>query len=163
MTFTKREQILIERFKRSGRVIDQEKLDAPFGVLVRPLAIVGLDTGKFALWFEEEISAAIKRTGLTLPVKRIMISPHILDQTMLARPPEGVVFKRRENAVFVAIDIDHSTWLHSSENSKLALMYENIRQSVQKIPPKYVGDNGREALLNIVENAYTKLQSRLVH
>jgi hypothetical protein len=76
---------------------------------------------------------------------------------------DGVAFKRRENAIFVAIDIDYSTWLHSSDNSKLALMYENIRQSLLKIPQKYVGDGGLVALLNIIENAYTKLQSRLMH
>lgn len=162
MAFTKREQVLIERLKRSGRVIGQEKIDAPFGVLVRPLATVGVDAGKFALWFEEEISAAIKGTGLTLPIKRIMISPHIIDQAVSARPPDGVAFKRKENAVFVAIDINYSKWLHSSESAKLTSMYENIKQSLLRIPQEYVGDSGREVLLNITENAYNKLQSRLV-
>jgi hypothetical protein len=159
MAFTKREQILIERFKRSGRKIDQEKLDAPFGVLVRPLATVGVDAGKFALLFENEISVAIKRIGLTLPVRRVMISPHIIDETTARRPSGGVSFKSKENAIFVAIDIDHSKWVHSSDNSKLTSMYENIRHSLLLIPQTYVGDSGRDILLNVMEDAYTKLQA----
>ena len=163
MALSKREQVLIERYKKSGRVVDQEKLDAPFGLLIRPLAMVGLDAGKFALWFEDEISALLKITGLTLPVRHIMISPHLIDQTVSQRPVEGIAFKQRESAVFVAIDIDHSTWLLSSDKSKLALMYENVRQSILAIPQKYVGDSGREALLDIVESSYTKLKTRLMH
>ena len=137
------------------------KAEAPFAVLVRPLATVGGDTGKFALWFEEEISAGIEATGLTLPLKRIMISPHVLDLPVAARPLDGVSFRRRENAIFVAVSIDYQTWSRSSENSKLTSMYENIRQSLDSIPRKYVDDSGRRVLLNLVENAYTKLQSRL--
>lgn len=168
MAFTKREQILIERFKRSGRAIDQEKLDAPFGVLVRPLASVGLDAGKFALWFEEEIWAAIKRIGLTPPVRRVMISPHIIDPTTIEpvtsiRPSDEVSFKRKENAIFVAIEIDYSIWFHSSDESKLALIYKNIKQSLLLIPKKYVGDSDREMLLSVIEEVYTKLRSRLTH
>ena len=144
-------------------MIGRTKTDASLGVLVRPLATVGVDAGKFALWFEEEITAAIKATGLTLPIKRIMISPHVIDQAASARPIDGVAFKRKENAIFVAKDIDYTKWSQSSESSKLALMHENIRESLLNIPQKYVGDNGRKTLLNITENAYTKLQSRLAH
>lgn len=163
MAPTKREQLLIERFKKSGGVVDQEKIDAPFGVLVRPLATVGLDAGKFALWFEEKITEAIKVTGLTLPIRRIMISPHIIDPTVAQRPPDNVAFKRRENSIFVAIGMDHSKWMYFSDSKKLASMYDNIRQSICKIPQKHIGDSGREALLNIVGKVYIELQSRLVH
>jgi len=163
MALSKRERVLIERYKRSGRVVDQEKLDAPFAILVRPLAMAGLDVGKFSLLFEDEISALVKIAGLTLPVRHIMISPHVIDQTVSQRPLEGVSFKRRQNAVFVALDIDHSTWLLSSDKSKLALMYENVKQSILAIPQKYVGNDGRKSILDIVENAYAKVQTRLVH
>lgn len=163
MALTKREQVLIERLKNSGRAIDREKRDAPYVVLVRPLAMVGLDAGKFALWFENEISVAIKRIGLALPVSWIMISPHIIDLTVSVRPSDGVSFKRNENAIFVAIDIDYSKWLNSSDDSKLYLMYENIRQSLLLIPQKYLGDSSRQTLLNVIEEVYTKLQSRLTH
>lgn len=163
MAPTKREQVLIERYKKSGGRIDQEKLDAPFGFLVRPLATVGLDSGKFALWFEEETSAAIKEAKLTFPIRRLMISPHIIDQTLSGRPSDGVVFKRNENAVLVAITLDHPTWQDSSDSSKLNLMYETIKQSILEVPSKHMDDNGRKALLRIVDNAYAKLQSRLVH
>lgn len=163
MALTKREQVLIERLKRSGRAIDQQKRDAPNVVLVRPLAMVGLDAGKFALWFENEISVAIKRIGLTIPVSWVMISPHIVDPSMSVRPSDGVSFKRKDNEILVTIGIDHSRWLHSSDDEKLALMYENIKQSLLLIPPKYVGDSGRETLLNIIEEVYTKLRSRLTH
>ena len=163
MALTKREQVLIERLKKSGRMIRREKVDAPFEVLVRPLATVGVDAGKFALWFEEEISAGIKATGLTLPLRRIAISPHVIDLTIAARPLDGVSFRRRENAIFVAVSIDYQTWSRSSDNSKLTSMYGNIKQSLHSIPQKYVDDSGRKALLNIIENAYAKLQSRLAH
>jgi hypothetical protein len=163
MALTKRERVLIERLKKSGRMSRREKVDAPFEVLVRPLATVGVGAGKFALWFEEEISTGVKAAGLTLPLKRIMISPHIIDLTIAAYPLDGVTFRRRENAIFVAVSIDYQTWSRSSENSKLASMYENIKQSLLQIPGEYVGDSGRETLLNIIENAYTKLQSRLAH
>lgn len=163
MALTKREQVLLDRLKKSGRAIDRQKLDVPFSVLVRPLATVGVDAAKYALWFEEEISASVSRTGLILPISRIIISPHIIDETLSARPPDGVAFKRRENTVFVAVSMDYSRWSHSSENSKLASMYENIKESLQRIPQKYMGESGRKALLDITENAYAKLRSRLVH
>lgn len=163
MALTKREQVLIERLKRSGRAIDQEKRDAPYVVMVRPLAMVGLDVGKFALWFENEISVAIKRIGLTIPVSWVMISPHIIDPSMSVRPPDGVSFKRKDNEVLVTIGIDYSKWLHSSDDTRLALMYENIKKSLLLIPQKYVGDSGRETLLNVLEEVYSKLRSRLTH
>lgn len=163
MALTKREQILVERLKKSGHLIGREEVDAPFQVLIRPLATVGLDTGKFALWFEEEISTAIKEAELAIPVKHFIISPHVIDQTISTLPPDHVTFKRKENAVSVGLSIGYSTWLRSSEKSKLASMYENIKLSLLQIPQKHVGDAGREALLNIVENVYAKLQSRLTH
>jgi hypothetical protein len=163
MALTKREQVLIDRFKKSGRVLDQEKLNAPFGVLVRPLASVGIDSGKFALWFEEEISAGIKETGLTLPVRRIMISPHIINVEDAVIPSRGVTFRRKENAIYAATDIDFSQWVQFSNNQKLTMMYEHIKLSLLNIPQKHVGDVGREALLSIIDSAYIKLQSRLAH
>jgi hypothetical protein len=159
----KRERLLIERFRRSGRTIDQEKLDAPFRFLVRPLSMVGLDAGKFALWFEEEIFSGIKKAELAFPIRSILISPQLIDESVSRRPLDAVRFKRRENAIFAGISIDHSIWLHSSDNAKLMLMYENIKQSTLEIPQKYIGIDGREALLNIIDNAYTKLQQRLKH
>jgi hypothetical protein len=163
MTLTKREKTLIERYKKSGRTVDQEKLDARFRFLVRPLATIGLDAGKFALWFEEEISKAIKEAGLEFSISSVVISPHIVDPTTSSRPSDGVVFKRSENAVFVAASIDHHTWLLSSDSTKLMSMHENIRHSVLKLPQKYVDDNVREALLGIIDNVYARLRSRLVH
>jgi hypothetical protein len=163
MALTKREQVLIERFKRSGRAVDQKKLDAPFSILVRPLSAAGLDTGKFALWFENEMSNEFVSSDLKFPIKRIMISPHVLDETMAKRPADRVTFKRRENAVFVGLGIDYSRWRHASDKSKLTEMYENIKESILKIPQNYLGDGGREALLVIVEKAFVQLKSRLKH
>ena len=162
MPLTKREQILIDRLKKSGRPIEQAKIDAPFSVLVRPLATIGVDAGKFALWFEEEISTGIGSFKVGAPIKRIVISPHIIDPAVSALPPDSISFSRKENAVFVAIGIDYLKWSHSSDATKLTAIYENIRQSILSIPKKHLGDESREMLLSIAKDSHVKLQSRIV-
>ncbi len=163
MALSKREQALIDRYKESGRVPNEKALDAPFLVLVRPLASAGLDSGRFALWFEEEISAQIEETGLTLAVRRIMISPHIINPEHGVIPSRGVSFSRRENAIHTMTDIDFLQWIQLSDDRKLATMHEHIRRSILNIPGRYVDGDGRERLLQIVDSAYGKLQHKLAH
>ncbi len=163
MAFNKRESALIERYKKSGRTINRERLDAAFHFLVRPLATIGADTGKYALWFEDEVVAAIKGTKFGSPVSCIMISPIVIDETMSARPPDSLRFKRSENAVYVAIGIDYAAWNRSSDVSKLGMTYENIKQSLSKISTKHLLQDDRDRLFGVVDNVYVKFQSRLVH
>jgi hypothetical protein len=160
---SKRDQKIIDRLKASGYVGNNIQRDAPLKFLVRPFTTVGVASLDLACWFENEIFSAINGFAFESPITGIAIFPRIFDSAIAPAPKDYLTYKRKEKSVFVGLNIDFSSWASGSGEEKLSLLANNIRQSVERIPHKYLSSSDRKKLLDIANEAHKRLVNRLLH
>jgi hypothetical protein len=163
MVFSKREQILIDRFKKSGRVVNEQRLNAPFRLTVRPLTTVGTAWGYPFSAFDDEAFSLVKESKFDSAIKGIMVTPIIMDEAIAKAPVDSLRYKANEKTIYVAIGIDHSVWSQAENTSRIDLLADNIRSSIHKVPDKRLTGSDRANLLAIVDQVQNRLKSRLVH
>jgi hypothetical protein len=160
---SKKDQEIMNRLVASGYAINDVQLHAPFRFLVRPFKTTGVEVGRLAAWFEEEVFSDIKNIDFQSPIAGIAIFPTIFDNAIAPTPKDYVKYKRSEKSVFVAVNINFSLWAAASQNERLNLLADNIRQSIERIPEKYLSSLDRDRLLNLVGQTHQRLLSRLMH
>jgi len=161
--FSKRDQRIIDRLKASGYVGKNVQRDAPLKFLVRPFTTVGIESLDLASWLESEIFSVINRVAFESPITGIAIFPTIFDSAIAAAPKDYLTYKKKERSVFVGLNISFSSWTSGSREEKLSLLANNITQSIERIPDKYLSSSDRKKLLDIVSQVYRRLVDRLLH
>jgi hypothetical protein len=156
---SKREQKEMNRQKALG--MEQKQTSAPFRFLVRPITTVNVSKGKLSNLFENEVFSALKDVTLASPISGILILPIIIDSSIAVPPRDRFVYQKRDNSVSVGINIEFSLWERSSVRERLDLLAENIRSSLSKIDSRYLLDEDRQKLLNIVDKMHANLAARL--
>jgi YD repeat-containing protein len=162
-TFSKREQKILDRLKSSGHTLDVVQDDALLKFTVRFFTTAGIESRDLARWFEDEIFAAIKDLSFESPITGIAIFPTIFDSAIASAPKDYLTYKRKEKSAFVGLNIDFSSWASGSREEKLGLLANNIRQSVERVPNKYLSSSDRKKLLDIASQAHKRLVNRLLH
>ena|SRR6478672_8731411 len=162
-TFSKREQKILDRLKSSGHTLDVVQDDALLKFTVRFFATAGIESRDLARWFEDEIFAAVKDLFFESPITGIAIFPTIFDSAIASAPKDYLTYKRKEKSVFVGLNIDFSSWASGSREEKLGLLANNIRQSIERVPDKYLSSSDRKKLLDIASQAHKRLVNRLLH
>ena len=158
-----REQKIIDRLKATGHVLNVTQDDAPFKFTVRFFTTVGVESRDIAPWFENEICSAIRELSFQSPITGIAIFPTIFDSAIARPPKDYLTYKRKEKSVFVGLNIDFSSWTSASRQEKLGLLSNNMKQSIERIPDKYLVSSDRQKLLDIVSQAHERLLDRLLH
>jgi hypothetical protein len=162
-TLSKRDQKTIDRLKASGRAVNDVQLDARLKFIVRPFTTVGIESRDIARWFEDAIFSAIKDLAFESHIKGIAIFPVIFDSAIASAPNEYLTYKKKEKSVFVGLNIDFSSWTRGSREEKLDLLANNIRQSIERVPDKYLSSSDRKKLLDILSQVHDRLVERLLH
>jgi hypothetical protein len=162
-TFNKREQKIIDRLKQSGHPLKSVQDDALFKLTVRFFTTAGIESRDLARWFEEEIFSTIEDLSFESPITGIAIFPTIFDDAIAPAPNDYVTYKRKEKSVFVGLNIDFSSWASGSREEKLNMLANNIKQSIGRVPDKYLSSSDREKLLNVVSQVHNRLINRLLH
>jgi|GraSoi2013_115cm_1033766.scaffolds.fasta_scaffold246527_1 hypothetical protein len=161
--FSKRDQKIIDRLKASGYVGNNVQRNAPLKFLVRPFTTVGVESLDLASWLENEIFSAINRVAFESNITGIAIFPTIFDNAIASAPKDYLTYKKKEMSVFVGLNISFSSWTSGSKEEKLSLLANNITQSIERIPDKYLSSSDRKKLLDIVSQARKRLVDRLLH
>lgn len=162
-TFSKREQKIIDRLKDSGHTLDVVQDDALFKFTVRFFTTVGIESRDLARWFEDEMFSAIKDLAFKSRITGIAIFPTIFDSVIASPPNDYLTYKKKEKSVFVGLNIDFSSWTFGSREEKLGLLANNIRQSIERVPEKYLSNSDRKKLLDILSQVHKRLVDRLLH
>jgi hypothetical protein len=160
-TYDKRDQKIMEQLSASGYVGNSVQRDATFKFLVRPFTTVGTDSLDLATWFENEIYSIIKDLTLESKIWGIVIFPTIFNTEFGPAPKEYVKYRKNEGSIFVALNIDYSTWTSTSRRQKLELLFENIRRSIEKISDTHLSGKDRDHLVKIATQAYERLIARV--
>jgi hypothetical protein len=148
--FSKRDQKNIDRLKASGYVGNNVQRDAPLKFLVRPFSTVGVESLDLASWLESNITA-------------IAIFPTIFDNAIAPTPKDYLTYRKKERSVSVGLNISFSSWTSGSREEKLSSLANNITQSIERIPDKYLSSSDRKKLLEIVSQVRRRLVDRLLH
>jgi hypothetical protein len=146
-----------------GHTLNVVQDDALFKFTVRFFTTVGIESRDLAHWFEDEIFAAIKELSFESSITGIAIFPTIFDSAIASAPNDYLTYKRKEKSVFVGLNIDFSSWASGSREEKLSLLANNIRQSIERVPDKYLSNSDRKKLLDIASQAHKRLVNRLLH
>jgi hypothetical protein len=162
-TFSKREQKIIDRLKGSGRTLDVVQDDALFKFTVRFFTTVGIESRDLARWFEDEIFSAIRDLPFESPITGIAIFPTIFDSAIASAPKDYLTYKKKERSVFVGLNINFSSWTSGTREEKLSLLANNIRQSIERVPDRYLSSSDRKKLLDIASQVHKRLVNRLLH
>ena len=160
---TKREQVLIERLKASGRKVHTEQFDSPLMFMVRPFTTVGVDVDQLASLFENETLSIIKTLNFESPIKGILVFPTIIDGTLAKVPTDYVKHKTREKTVFVGRNISYDCWSEALEGQRVELLAENIRGSIRMIPRKYLAERDQVKLLTVIDRGLPRVRAKLLH
>jgi hypothetical protein len=135
--------------------------DAPFRFLVRPVTTVNI-TGKKLSWaFEDELFSSFEAVTFSSPITGILILPGIIDGSIVVIPPDHVGYNKADNSVSVGRNIDFELWQHSSESERLELLVENIHASLDQIQVRYLIDEDRRRLHELIDKAHIQLARRL--
>jgi hypothetical protein len=161
--FSKRDQKIIDRLKASGYVGNNVQRDVPLKFLVRPFTTVGVEFLDLASWLENEIFSEINGLSFESNITGIAIFPTIFDNAIASAPKDYLTYKKNERSVFVGLNISFSSWTSGSREEKLNLLANNITQSIERIPDKYLSSSDRKKLLDIVSQAHRRLVDRLLH
>lgn len=161
--FSKRGQKIIDRLKASGYVCNNVQRDALLKFLVRPFTTVGVDSLDLASWLESDIFSAIRELSFESPLTGIAIFPTIFDGAIASAPKDYLTYKKKERSVFVGSNISFSSWTSGSREEKLSLLANNITQSIERIPDKYLSSSDRKKLLDIVSQVHRRLVDRVLH
>jgi len=161
--FGKREQKIIDRLKASGHTLNVVQDDAPFKFTIRFFSTAGIESRDLARWFEDEMFSAIKDISFESPITGVAIFPTVFDSAIAPAPDDYMTYKRKEKSVFVGLNIDFLSWASGSREERLSLLANNIRQSLERVPDKYLSRSDRKKLLDIMNQAHRLLISRLLH
>jgi hypothetical protein len=162
-SFSKRDQKIIDRLKGSGHALNVVQDDALFKFTVRFFTTVGIESRELARWFEDEIFSAIKVTSFESPITGIAIFPTVFDSAIASAPSDYLTYKKKERSVFVGLNISFSSWNSGSRGEKLSLLANNITESIERIPDKYLSNSDRKKLLYIVSQVHMRLVDRLLN
>jgi hypothetical protein len=154
---SKKEQAIMDRLKASGYASNHAQLHAPFRFLVRPFTTVGIEVGKLASWFEDDVFSKINAFEFQSPITGIAIFPAIFDSAIAPPPKDYLKYKRSEKSVFVGVNINFAAWATGSQSERLNLLGENIGRSVEGIPEKYLSSLDRDRLLSVVSQTHDRL------
>ena len=135
---SERERTLIERFKISGRGINEDRLSAPFRLTIWPLTTVGTDWSFPVSGFDVEAWSLVKTSGYASPIKGIMINPIIMDGALAKVPADSFRYDTRDATARVSLRIDHSTWSRADPSVQIDLFTNNLKSSIDRIPEKYL-------------------------
>jgi hypothetical protein len=160
---SKKDQKIMDRLKASGYVGRDIQRDARFTFIVRPFTTVGVEKANLAPQFEDEIFAAIRELQLESPIAGLAIFPTIFDGIIAPPPRDHVKYKKGENVVFIGLQIDFPSWASAAEQEKLGLLAKNIRDSIERVPEKYLSNSDRATLLDVVGQVHKQLVGRLLH
>lgn len=161
--FSKEEQELIDRLKASGRTLNEEKLNAPFKLMVRPLTTVGVSSLKVMSWLEDEVFAAAKDMKIQSGITAIVINPTIFDGVAAESPKDGIKFNKNDRSLFSSKNINFDAWESASNSDKINMVLINAKASLDAISDKYLSTEERKKLSHIFENACFRLIQRLLH
>jgi hypothetical protein len=161
--FSKRDQKNIDRLKASGYVGNNVQRDAPLKFLVRPFSTVGVESLDLASWLENEIFSAISGVAFESNITAIAIFPTIFDNAIAPTPKDYLTYRKKERSVSVGLNISFSSWTSGSREEKLSSLANNITQSIERIPDKYLSSSDRKKLLEIVSQVRRRLVDRLLH
>jgi hypothetical protein len=126
----KREKALVDKIRQAGLLTESEQLNAPFRFMIRPFTTVGTDYRKIASLFEHEVFQLVKMETFDSDVTNIIVFPKILDRS-IATEPDHITYKKKESAMYVGVNIDHTTWQGASDDRKADLLSQNIRESIK--------------------------------
>ena len=160
---SKRDQKNIDRLKASGYVGNNVQRDAPLKFLVRPFSTVGVESLDLASWLENEIFLAINGVAFESNITAIAIFPTIFDNAIAPTPKDYLTYRKKERSVSVGLNISFSSWTSGSREEKLSSLANNITQSIERIPDKYLSSSDRKKLLEIVSQVRRRLVDRLLH
>ena len=107
--------------------------------------------------------SAIKDLAFESRITGIAIFPTIFDSVIASAPNDYLTYKKKEKSVFVGLNIDFSSWTFGSREEKLGLLANNIRQSIERVPEKYLSNSDRKKLLDILSQVHKRLIDRLLH
>ncbi|MFA5120973.1 hypothetical protein [Zavarzinia sp.] len=137
------------------------KENTKFRFLVRPVTTVNIGNGNLSWIFEEKIKFIIDNAEFSSPISGILILPTIIDRNIVPPPPDYVGYKKSDNSVSVGLNIDFSLWQRSSELERLALLADNIRDSLRMIKNRYLLEVDRKKLYKVVDEAQAELASEV--
>ena len=160
---SKKEQILIERFKAAGGIVNDERLNAPFVFIIRPFTTVGVEDLFLAAWLEDEIFSRIKGVKIEFPLKGISIFPAIFDESVAKSLPDKATFRKSERVFNVKLGIDFHLWSEASKIEKIKLLHQNVLDSLSKIPTTLLPEDARSKLIAFLEEASDGLRRRVLN
>jgi hypothetical protein len=139
-------------------VTSKKQAGSSFRFVIRPLRTKNIASREIAICLEDEISLSLGELSLVSPISGILIMPALMDEAIAPIPPDYVGYQSSDNSVTVGTKIDFALWERSSVLERLAIMTNNVLDSIDKIPGKYLLDQDREKLRVVVD----EVQSRLV-
>jgi hypothetical protein len=158
----RREKALVDKIRQAGLLTEGEQLNAPFRFMIRPFTTAGTDYRKIASRFEHEAFQLVKLEKFGSVATNIIVFPKILDRS-IAVEPDHIAYKKKERAVYVAVNIDHATWQNASDDQRIDLISDNIMESIIRIPQKYFTESDRKKLLGIVDKTRRQVKAKLLH
>lgn len=147
----------------SKRVTASSRTDVPFKLMVRPFTTIGVDTRYPFTLFEDELPGLTADHVFNSPVKRVVITPAIIDPAVAVPPRDYSKFNRKEGSVFVGSQIDYKAWESSSQGRKLGIFAESIKSSIQAISPKYITPGDCVALKQAIAQILHIAKARLLN
>ena len=126
-----------------------------FSVSGRVSKDVSMDVGKLSILFEREIAKVLSTAKIDSPISAIVVFPTILDSSIATMP--DFTTHRRDRAVYVGLNIDHTAWSTSNWTEKIALLADNIKRSVARIREGYLSVSDRVTVLRAIDDATSKL------
>jgi len=147
----------------SERVTTPAQTDVPFKLMVRPFTTVGVDTRYPFTLFEDELIGLTAGHVFGSPVRRVVVTPAIIDPTVAVPPKDYSKFNRKEGSVFVGNKIDYKIWESSSQDRKLEIFAESIKSSILTISPKYITPADCVTLTQAIERILHIAKARLLN
>lgn len=151
-----------DQMRTSELLADCADPELLFKLMVRPFTTVGVDTRYPFTLFEDELPSLIDPNTFSSFVRRVVVTPTIIDPSLAVPPKEYSKFNRKESSVFVGKLIEHRTWESSSKARKLDMFAANLVDSLRMITPKYISLPDSKILIQAIDQILINTKASLL-
>jgi hypothetical protein len=99
VVLSKKERILVDRLRKSGRTINEDRMHAHFRLTIRPLTTIGTECGHPVSGFDDEAFSSVRELEFNSPSRGIMITPIIVDETLAKVPADSSRYRSKDRTV----------------------------------------------------------------
>lgn len=158
---TKQEERLLERLRERGHPLYSDDPGLPFAFFISGYTSLDVseDSRRITNQFQTEIADRLRHMEFDSPLTGLILFPTILDPSIA--PIDDYVTNKRDGSVHVGVNIDHTSWITASLDEKVALFRDCLAKSIGRIVESRLGKPDRDALLDMLEQAYLAVRRAL--